>query len=55
LRKHFAGQGELVLVSVEAASLGAALRYEVSRAGELFPHLYGELATSLAVAVEPIA
>ena len=39
--KHFAGQTDLVLVAVDGARLGDALKYEVSRGGALFPHLYG--------------
>jgi uncharacterized protein (DUF952 family) len=41
--KHFAGQRDLLLVSVEAERLGDVLRYEPSRGGDLFPHLYGKL------------
>jgi uncharacterized protein (DUF952 family) len=41
--KHFSGQADLLLVAVDAARLGAALRYEASRGGALFPHLYGPL------------
>jgi uncharacterized protein (DUF952 family) len=41
--KHFAGERDLLLVSVEAERLGDALRYERSRGGDLFPHLYGKL------------
>ena len=41
--KHFTGQGDLLLVAVEAAALGTALRWEPSRGGALFPHLYGPL------------
>lgn len=41
--KHFAGQDDLVLVGVEAALLGEALRWEPSRGGALFPHLYAPL------------
>ena len=41
--KHFAGQDDLVLVAVEAARLGGALKWEPSRGGALFPHLYGPL------------
>lgn len=41
--KHFAGQDDLVLVAVDAAALGDALKWEPSRAGALFPHLYGAL------------
>ena len=43
LRLHFAGQGDVVVFSVRSADLGAALRWEPSRGGQLFPHLYGEL------------
>ena len=48
LRKHFAGQRDLVLVGVDPRDLGAALRFEVSRGGALFPHLYADLPTALA-------
>jgi uncharacterized protein (DUF952 family) len=41
--KHFAGQRDLLLVHVDGARLGAALKWEPSRGGALFPHLYGEL------------
>lgn len=44
--KHFAGQDGLVLIAVEAEALGAALRWEPSRGGQLFPHLYGALPLS---------
>ena len=43
LDKHFAGQTGLVIVAFSPAALGAALRYEPSRGGQLFPHLYGRL------------
>lgn len=41
--KHFSGRHGLLLVAVRAESLGEALRYEVSRGGALFPHLYADL------------
>ena len=41
--RHFAGADGLVLVAVEADALGAALKWEPSRGGALFPHLYGVL------------
>jgi uncharacterized protein (DUF952 family) len=41
--KHFAGAADLVLVAVDARALGEALRWEPSRGGALFPHLYGAL------------
>jgi uncharacterized protein (DUF952 family) len=46
-RRHFAGQDDLVVLAVEAGDLGAALRWEASRGGALFPHLYAHLATNL--------
>lgn len=41
--KHFASQQELVIVAVSTARLGAALKWEPSRGGALFPHLYEPL------------
>lgn len=41
--KHRRGETDIVLVAVEADSLGAALRWEPARGGALFPHLYGAL------------
>jgi uncharacterized protein (DUF952 family) len=54
LRRHFAGQRDLLVIGVDPASLGAALRFEVSRGGETFPHLYGELRVSLACDVREV-
>jgi uncharacterized protein (DUF952 family) len=42
-RKHFAGTEDLLLLVVAAEGLGPALRWEPSRGGELFPHLYADL------------
>ena len=53
-RLHFAGRTGLVLVAIEAERLGAALKWEPSRGGDLFPHLYGPLDCALAEAVTPI-
>ena len=52
--KHFAGQRDLVLVSVDAAALGDALRWERSRGGALFPHLYGPLPLAAVRGVVPL-
>jgi uncharacterized protein (DUF952 family) len=41
--RHFAGQHDLVLVAVDIAALGAALKWEAARDGALFPHLNGPL------------
>jgi uncharacterized protein (DUF952 family) len=40
---HFAGMADLVLLAIDAESLGPALKWEVSRGGALFPHLYATL------------
>jgi uncharacterized protein (DUF952 family) len=45
-RKHRKGQSGLVLLAVDSSVLGAALRWEPSRQGALFPHLYGKLPLS---------
>lgn len=52
--KHFAGQDDLVLVAVEADALGGMLKWEPSRGGALFPHLYGSLPLSAVRAVRPL-
>lgn len=52
-RRHFAGREGLVVVAFDTADLGEALRWEPSRGGDLFPHLYGPLATALARSVRP--
>jgi len=41
--KHFAGEDNLMLLAVETATLGDALKWEVSRGGAKFPHLYRKL------------
>lgn len=52
--KHFAGMDDLVLIAVDAAVLGAALKYEVSRGGALFPHLYASLDPASVLWVKPL-
>ena len=52
--KHFAGLRDLVLVAVDAETLGAALKWEVSRGGALFPHLYGVLSTRDTLWAKPL-
>lgn len=52
--KHFAGQADLLLVRVDAQRLGDGLKWEVSRGGALFPHLYGVLPLSAITAAEPL-
>ena len=43
LAAHYPARAGVVLVEIDAAALGAALRWEPSRAGALFPHLYATL------------
>src|SRR3954467_13274527 len=50
-KKHFSGQTGLFLIAVDADALGDSLRWEPSRNGELFPHLYGELDLGAVTAV----
>lgn len=53
--RHFAGQSGLCLVAVEAAALGVALKWQPSRGGDLFPHLYGPLPLSAVLWSKPLA
>jgi uncharacterized protein (DUF952 family) len=52
--KHFAGRPDLLLVAVDAAKLGAALKWEASRGGASFPHLYGPLSFDAVAHVDPL-
>lgn len=52
--KHFAGQEDLLLIAIDADALGAALRYEPSRGGDLFPHLYAPLPVSAVLWAKPL-
>jgi uncharacterized protein (DUF952 family) len=52
--KWFAGRADLVLVGVDADRLGPALRWEPSRGGALFPHLYAPLALADVLWVRPL-
>lgn len=52
--KYFAGEREPVLAGFDPDSLGAALKWESSRNGERFPHLYGVLDISRALSVNRI-
>ena len=52
--RHFAGQGDLLLLGIAPDALGDALRYEPSRGGALFPHLYGDLPLDAVRTVEPL-
>jgi uncharacterized protein (DUF952 family) len=52
--RHFPGATGQVLVAVDGAVLGAALKWEPSRGGDLFPHLYGALALDAVLWAAPL-
>jgi len=52
--KHFAGERDLLLLWVASETLGDKLKWEPSRGGALFPHLYGELALAAVTRVDPL-
>ena len=52
--KHFKGQDDLLLIAVEADDMGELLRWEPSRGGEDFPHLYRPLKVSEVAWVKPM-
>ncbi len=52
--KHFEGATDLILVAVDAGRLGPGLKWEPSRGGALFPHLYGDLPLSTVLWTKPL-
>lgn len=52
--KHFRGQDDLLLIAFDDKVFGQGLRYEVSRGGALFPHLYARLDPKAAKWVKPL-
>lgn len=52
--RHFSGQSNLTLLAIDGAQLGQALKWEASRAGALFPHLYAVLPVSSVVRQWPL-
>lgn len=52
--RHFSGQADLLLVAFDAATFGPALKWEPSRGGALFPHLYGTLDPRAVCWVKPL-
>lgn len=52
--KHFAGQRDLMLLYIDGDVLGPALKWEPSRGGALFPHLYAELDVKHVIRAEPL-
>lgn len=53
LDKHFAGQKDLVIAEVDLAMLDGVIKWEVSRGGALFPHIYGALPMAAIVSAKP--
>jgi uncharacterized protein (DUF952 family) len=53
--KHFAGLSDLLLLAIDGAALPAALKWEPSRGGELFPHLYAALPLAAVRWAKPLA
>ena len=54
LATHFVGQTDLVLIAIDPDRLGERLRWETSRGGELFPHLYGPLDLAHVISVQSL-
>ena len=54
VQNYFAGRDDLVLVSVDTECLGDTLRWEVSRGGALFPHIYGDLPMTSVLKAVPL-
>lgn len=53
LAKHFRNQDDLIVVAFDSAQL-ASLKWEASRGGALFPHVYGALPVKLALWQRPL-
>ncbi len=53
-RLYFADQPDLLLIAVDTAAVGEALKWEASRGGDLFPHLYAPLEFSAVEFVVPL-
>lgn len=54
LDKHFAGQAGVHIAAVDLTMLGDAVKWEVSRGGALFPHLYAALPLAAVIAHGPV-
>ena len=54
-RKHRAGQEGLLLIAVDAERLSGRVKWEPSRGGDLFPHLYGPLDPAETASVRPLS
>lgn len=54
LEKHFAGKDGLAIAAIDLAALGEAVKWEVSRGGALFPHLYAALPLAAVIAHDAV-
>ncbi|MDD3447263.1 MAG: DUF952 domain-containing protein [Zavarzinia sp.] len=54
LDKHFAGQDDLHIAVVDLTVLGDAVKWEVSRGGALFPHVYADLPLTAVLVHAPV-
>ncbi|WP_294307933.1 DUF952 domain-containing protein [uncultured Sphingomonas sp.] len=52
--KHFAGQSDLHIAAVDLEAMGEAVKWEESRGGQLFPHLYADLPLAAVIAYGPM-
>ena len=54
VEKYFQGQLDLLIVAVDSDRLGQSLKWEPSRGGDLFPHLYGKLSLDAVISVDDL-
>jgi uncharacterized protein (DUF952 family) len=54
VHRHFAGRADLTIAAVDLAPLGTLVRWESSRHGQLFPHLYAPLESTMIIARGPL-
>jgi uncharacterized protein (DUF952 family) len=52
--RHFAGQTDLIVTAIDLSALGATVRWEPSRRGQLFPHVYASLQPQVVLAWCPL-
>lgn len=52
--KHFAGQDQLWVAAIDLEALGGTVKWEESRGGQLFPHIYGRMPLEVVVAYSPL-
>jgi uncharacterized protein (DUF952 family) len=54
VQRHFAGRADLTIAAVDLVPLGGLIRWESSRHGQLFPHLYAPLRSAMIIALGPL-